>query len=511
MLSALQKLVFQDLIFITAQCLPVVSIYHSIRILGSLLIRRKSYEGVPNRALCGIGWVRFLNQEQVDNCLQVLKSYLEDEASIEWHEDLDDRRILIIKRVKPLINEYLSNQLTVGEFKTKIDSISKTKKGKREEVGDLWGFKGIKGMMFFNLLHTACELHTINLDDLLKPAISLPSNRDEALSQMKTFYEIVSDIQGKYDDRRKAPNPRSVPYFLTYFWQIQDADTWPIQYTSMERAFEILDVWTTSDDIIGDYDLFLDLMIELKQLFSTNSKQLFNLWKVEHVFWRFYNNQTETALISEVSQESDTDVEETSKQVIPVMKGLPKSYVPPIISVIPRLAKMDPELDAICKKEGKSISKELEERVARAFTMLGLEVTLLGQGQGRVPDGIALCREYHYAIIYDTKATQYDYSIGTDSRAFIEYIRSQFPLLRKQGIEKIFFVVVSGTFSDRIEQEVQRIKMTPGVQDVVLLPAESLVKLVEIRLRSEAFDLGHTGLLSLLTRGGLLLKEDIDE
>lgn len=455
--------------------------------------------------------MRFLNKEQEKKCLEVLKAYLKDDALVEWYEDFDDRRILIIKRINPLISTYLSNQLAVGEFKTKIDSISKTKKGSREEIGDLWGFKGIKGMMFFNLLHTACELHDFDLDELLKPAIKLPANQNEAFSQMKTFYDRVSDIQGKYEDRRKAPNPRSVPYFLTYFWQIQNPDTWPIQYTSMERAFEMLDVWTSSDDIIADHEAFLDLMTKLEKLFSTHTKQPFNLWKVEHVFYRYYTNQTDAVLISEVSQESEAEVQETIRPTYPVLKGLPKSYVPPIVSIIPRLAKMDSDLDNLCKEEGKSISKELEERVARAFTMLGFEVNPLGQGRGRVPDGIALCREYHYAIIYDTKATQYDYSIGTDSRAFIEYIRSQTPLLRKQGIEKIFFVIVSGSFSDRIDSEIQRIKMTPGVQEIVLLPAESLVKLVEVKLRSHTFDLGSAGLLSMLTQGGVLLKEDIDK
>jgi hypothetical protein len=447
----------------------------------------------------------------------VLKTYLSDEEAIESDEDLDDRRITIINRIGPLITAYQSVQLDLGVYKTQIDSISKTRRGNRDEVGDLWGFKGIKGMMFFNLLHTACELHNINLDELLKPAIQLPSSRDEAYKQMKFFYDKVSEIQGEYEDRRKAPNPRSVPYFLTYFWQIQNPEVWPIQYTSMERAFEMLGIWTATDNIVADYESFLNLMNELVDVFSEHAKRPFNLWQVEHVFWYYYNNesytvsQSEVTLVSEAEADSVTDIGEVSAAAYAVLESLPKSYVPSVVSILPGLARKDPDLEKLCEDENKSISKELENRVADAFVMLGFEVEKLGQGRGRVPDGIAMCREYHYAIIYDAKATQYDYSIGTDSRAFTEYIRSQTPRLRRQGIEKIFFAIVSGSFSDSMDQEIERIKMTPGVQEVVLLPAESIVKLVEVKLRTHDFDLGYSGLLSMLTRGGILLKQDIDE
>ncbi|MFW9890535.1 MAG: hypothetical protein ACFFER_20365, partial [Candidatus Thorarchaeota archaeon] len=253
-----------------------------------------------------------LNQEQIERCLQALRTYLSNDEAVELDEDLDGRRVLIIGRVEPLIDAYLSGKLSVDEFKTQIDSISKTRKGNRDEVGDLWGFKGIKGMMFFNLLHTACELHKITIDKLLKPAVTLPSNREDAFRRMKTFYDKVSEIQGKYEDRRKAPNPRSIPYFLTYFWQIQDPETWPIQYTSMERAFEMFEVWTNTEDIVADYETFLDLMNELKDLLSTQAKRPFNLWEVEHVFWYYYNNEsynapeTDTTLTSKAEPEPES-------------------------------------------------------------------------------------------------------------------------------------------------------------------------------------------------------------
>ena len=48
-----------------------------------------------------------------------------------------------------------------------------------------------------------------------------------------------------------------------------------------------------------------------------------------------------------------------------------------------------------------------------------------GQGQGRVPDGLALAQDDNYAILWDSKIRKGGYSMGTDDRAIREYITTQ--------------------------------------------------------------------------------------
>lgn len=455
-----------------------------------------------------------MDQKQSNISLKVLQQYLANEQAVVFDEDLDDRRRLLLQRIQPLIQDYLSGKVTKDDFKTQIDSISKTKKGERSEVGDLWGFKGIKGMMLFNLLSTACEINDIDLDEILKPAIRAPKSKEDACEKMQIFYKKVTEIQQLFEDRRKAPSPKSVPYFLSYFWQIQEPAVWPIQYTSLERALENLDIWTKTGDVSKDYGWFFDFLNELKNLYTNKSGRVFDLWGVEHVFYYSYNSQAFMSPVNELSTSSIQDETLSIPIATPLavsMSTLSKSYIPPIVAILSRLAKQDPELEKICQNEKKKISDVFEERVAIAFEMIGFEVESLGQGHGRVPDGIAICREYHYAIIFDAKSTKDEYRIGTDSRAFIEYIRSVTPRLRKQGIEKIFFTVVSGDFPEKRDKELDRIKLTPGIQDVILLPAEALVHLIEMRLRSHDFDLGPLGLLGIFARGGFIAKQDLEE
>jgi hypothetical protein len=57
--------------------------------------------------------------------------------------------------------------------------------------------------------------------------------------------------------------------------------------------------------------------------------------------------------------------------------------------------------------------------------MLGYETKLLGQGQGRVPDGRALAHDENYAILWDAKIRGDSYSLGTDDRTIREYINTQ--------------------------------------------------------------------------------------
>ena len=42
--------------------------------------------------------------------LETLKRYLMDEQAIEFDEDLDDRRRLLLQRIQPLIQDYLSEK-----------------------------------------------------------------------------------------------------------------------------------------------------------------------------------------------------------------------------------------------------------------------------------------------------------------------------------------------------------------------------------------------------------------
>lgn len=87
---------------------------------------------------------------------------------------------------------------------------------------------------------------------------------------------------------------------------------------------------------------------------------------------------------------------------------------PPIIAILPRMAVNDETLVEASKKSGISLERAFEKYIGVAFKILGYQTELLGQGKGRVPDGLALAHEESYAILWDAKVRRDGYSIGTD-------------------------------------------------------------------------------------------------
>jgi len=91
-----------------------------------------------------------MNDAQKNRAIQIWQKYCDEgvyllNASKEYtQEELDQARIKVIPEVRSILENYLLGKTQLDEFKTQNDSINKRHR--------LWGFKGINGQMFFNLL-----------------------------------------------------------------------------------------------------------------------------------------------------------------------------------------------------------------------------------------------------------------------------------------------------------------------------------------------------------------------
>jgi hypothetical protein len=94
----------------------------------------------------------------------------------------------------------------------------------------------------------------------------------------------------------------------------------------------------------------------------------------------------------------------------------------------------------MAKSSGTSLSKAFEKSIHAAFTILGYDTKLLGQGMGRVPDGLAVEPDSSYAILWDAKVREGGYSMGTDDRAIREYVNTQSrELKRRRSLRNIYY------------------------------------------------------------------------
>src|SRR5262245_9955807 len=105
---------------------------------------------------------------------------------IEMSAELDQNRVKVIENdLKPLLANYIAGIIPLAEFKSKVDGINKR--------NELWGFKGIKGQMFFNMVVNVAD-NAEECDQELKSALPVPPNEQIASSRIKTFLSYVKRL-----------------------------------------------------------------------------------------------------------------------------------------------------------------------------------------------------------------------------------------------------------------------------------------------------------------------------
>lgn len=456
-----------------------------------------------------------LDETQTARAVKSMEVYLSappDKGSkktpVQGGSELDQkRRVLIAERLVPIITKFLNGTMPLSDFKPEIDRLNKQ--------NELWGFKGIKGQMFFNLIYNAC----VDEDELtseLKSALACPADESAAKSRIRNFASYVRRIGDDHvtagNSKASRPKPSSIPFFLSYFWQIQEPDKWPVFFTNSVQVLSDLNLYQQADDLAEAYIDYTRLHNELQAVFSKVSGKSFTLYDVEHVWWHVGQEkqaaQQATAAPSALPEAAPTKIAVSANP-----EQLPDSYVPPIVGIIPLLAYNNGSLEAAAKASGTSVPRALEKSVHAAFTILGFETQLLGQGQGRIQDGLALANDYSYAILWDSKARQNGYSMGTDDRTIREYITTQSrEIKRRRHLRNLYYVLVSSGFKDEFDDLIRGLKMETEISEVVLVEAEALVVMVDAKLRDpNQLTLGPDGLQRLFCKSGILTAQDVRE
>jgi len=398
-----------------------------------------------------------------DNYVQSNKQVLDTKGN--ELSNIDEKRKEAIAHLKLIINQFTNGESNIYEFKTNIDSFNKR--------NNLWGFTATKGQMFFNQLVKYSEAKIEKLTDLLKKSITEPQDLNDALKKIETLDNYCLTIYTKAKDKRKTPNPGSVDYFLSYFWQIQDYQTWPILYTSLINAFNELEIWEDKPTQKETYSFFYLLNEEIKEVLKYYTKKEISNWDAEHAFWNFKGNPNKTV---QKKKKSKTVVIEEDKNISISASFVLTDYL------IPKVAKLS-ELGGQTDKSAASKGSAYEKLVAEIFKQLDFEVEVLGQGSGRNPDAVLRLREENTAFIVDAKAYSNGYSLGVDDRAIKEYINHYCPKLQKEGYKKIGFIIVSNSFKSNLDSFINEITWNTDIKRFILLTSEALLYLLAYKTK----------------------------
>ncbi len=386
-------------------------------------------------------------------------------------ENIDSNRIKAFTKLQEYIGTFLKGEYTLIEFKTNIDSFNKR--------NNLWGFTATKGQMFFNQLTNSSEQNMEQITALIKETITLPKDLPNALKKIEALEKYANSYFIKAKDKRKAPNPGSTGYFLSYFWQIHNNQKWPILYTSLINAFKELNIWKEQKSQSATYEYFYNLNEEIKEVLKSHTKKDITNWDAEHAFWNFTGKPIVAHKKTKHEQtENKASVSETAETI--ELKANFDIYE----YLIPKVAKLV-ELGNHSEKSASAKGSEYEQMVAEIFKLMDFEVEILGQGTGRNPDAIIKFREEHTAFIVDAKAYGSGYTLGTDDRAIREYISYYCPKLEKEGFRKIGFIIVSNSFKSDLTNFIDEITWNTQVKRFILLTSEALLYLLAYKTKDK--------------------------
>jgi restriction endonuclease FokI len=415
-------------------------------------------------------------------------------------EAIDEKRIEAIVAIKQIINDYYIGAADILQFKTRLDSYNKR--------NNLWGFTAAKGQMFFNHLTRSSEQNIERLSTLLKEVMREPVDLKDALSKIDLLEKYCDAIFSKAQDKRKVPNPGSVGYFLSYFWQIHNYQKWPILYSSIIAAFEEIGLWNEPRSQRDAYELFYNLNEDVKDILKQHTgKVTISNWDAEHAFWNFKKISGPTTRNERIKRET---IEQTGVTVEQIEET--SSIIEPDFDIsdylIPRVARLV-ELGNGKDKSAAAKGSEFERMVADIFRLLDFEVDFHGQGSGRAPDAIIKFREENTAFIVDAKAYSNGYTLGTDDRAIKEYINHHIPKLQKDGYKKIGFIIVSNSFRSEFEDLINDITWNTDIKRFILLTSDALLHLLAYKTK-DRISLGAI-IESLISLGSLVTTKNVIE
>lgn len=406
---------------------------------------------------------------------------LENQGETFPFKEFDKKRMLCIEKIDDVLENFLSKRMSLTAFREANDVLS------REHA--YWGFNGFSGQMFLNQLVNWSNASE-EMSAVLREGLGQPRDQAEASEKIEALCQGIPKLVAPERSLRLG----SVSFLLSYFWQIHEPDKIPVCYSSQKAVFSSAGILESSDAHGAYFTNYWDANDALGALYrkSENLNEINVYWFVEHVLWANRRVDGENPESRTTRGRAHSEGSEHGR------KNNFMQFIPPVLEDFLELAR------------GDGTSLVFEGKVMKFFKMLGFQVEEMGQGQGRKPDGVALCRELNFAILFDAKSFRDGYQIGTDDRKIIEYIKSQERRLRKEGYHNFYFVAVSSSFRGDAKQALDRVRNETQVKSVVLLTAEQGLRVLARKIEKPAsFDL--ESLRDLLVDSGQLSDEALEQ
>jgi len=178
------------------------------------------------------------------------------------------------------------------------------------KVHNLWGFSATNGQMFFNVLYNNSEDHE-DLASLLRAMLPVPKDRADAVSRMTDFDTYVDTDNQRLENPRARAARNSAPFFLSYFWNVQEEGRHPIYFPSAVRGLALVGFqYLYEFEAPADrYDAYYELMTMVRRAYEETSMTSLGFTPAEDFLWWRANQDYQTGSDVETASGSSEQVE----------------------------------------------------------------------------------------------------------------------------------------------------------------------------------------------------------
>ncbi|HLA14588.1 MAG TPA: hypothetical protein VJZ25_06145, partial [Gemmatimonadaceae bacterium] len=201
-----------------------------------------------------------------------------------WHETLDEwaeSREAALPRLREIVGRLLSGESSASEFRREMDTF-----GKQTKYG---GFHGTSGQMFLNTLVNAGAEN--ELSAALRAALPPPREADDCRRKFAEFLAFVEEARERARANEVAiPALGFAPYFLSFFWEAADRESWPIYYPNSRGTLAAHGLFADTGPLAERYLAYREEIFRLRNELETDT------WGVEALLWYLKQDESKRAV-----------------------------------------------------------------------------------------------------------------------------------------------------------------------------------------------------------------------
>jgi hypothetical protein len=188
-------------------------------------------------------------------------------------EEAREARDHALPALRAMLDRFVQGTTTLPEFAQESQDFSFAE--------GHWGFKGFAQMQLNQYAKIATEANAVtDSESVLRSALVAPVDESEAREKLGEVVDLTERLGDEADSLGIGKPARGrVPLVVTYFWEAQKRDQWPMAYPATKATLEANGLYRETRDPVDSYIALRKVVLDLTQALGGD------VWDTEALLW----------------------------------------------------------------------------------------------------------------------------------------------------------------------------------------------------------------------------------